>query len=93
MFALRRKDALKEANITHIISVLRLPLDAELFVGFKQLLIEVDDDEDENLIEHFAASNKFIDDAIENGGSVLIHWSVNTIRYDAVFQELICYLI
>jgi len=74
MFVLRRHELIKTANITHVISVLRLPLDKALFVNFKHLVIEVDDVDDENLIESFATSNKFIDDALESGGNVLIHW-------------------
>lgn len=74
MFVLRRHELIKTANITHAISVLRLPLDKALFANFKHLVIEVDDVDDENLIEHFATSNRFIDDALESGGNVLIHW-------------------
>jgi dual specificity phosphatase 12 len=34
--------------------------------------------EEENLLEHFAESNKFISDALKARGAVLIHWFVNT---------------
>jgi dual specificity phosphatase 12 len=74
MFALRGKEALKEAGITHVVSVLRQPLDATLFEGYQHHIIEVDDVEDENIIEHFAGANEFIKKALEGGGAVLIHW-------------------
>jgi dual specificity phosphatase 12 len=74
MFSLRRRDALTQANITHVVSVLRMPLDPELFNPFEQLRIEVDDVEDENLIEHFPTTNRFIQDGLDAGGGVLVHW-------------------
>lgn len=76
MFALRGREALKEAGITHVVSVLRLPLDKALFENYEHKVIEVDDIEDENLLEHFTSSNKFISEALKAGGAVLIHWFV-----------------
>lgn len=76
MFALRGGEASKEAGITHVVSVLRLPLDKELFKTYQHKVIEVDDARDENLLEHFAESNKFISDALKGGGAVFIHWFV-----------------
>jgi dual specificity phosphatase 12 len=74
LFTLRRKESLREAGITHVLSVLKLPVEQGLFDGFTHKAVEVDDVEDENLLEHFPECNKFIQSAIEAGGSVLIHW-------------------
>ena len=74
LFSLRRKEALEQANITHVLSVLRLPLDEELFAKYKHHVVEVDDVDDENLLEHFAATNAFIQDGLDGGGGVLVHW-------------------
>lgn len=74
LFSLRRKEALKEANITHVVSALKLPLDNDLFLNFNHHVIEVDDVEDENIIEHFPASNAFIQQGLDGGGGVLVHW-------------------
>jgi dual specificity phosphatase 12 len=74
MYALRAKSGLKTAAISHMVSVLRLPLDKTLFEGFEHLVIEVDDVEDENLIEHFPKANEFISSALKNDGAVFIHW-------------------
>jgi hypothetical protein len=84
LFTLRRKQALQDANITHVLSVLRLPLDQELFKGFKHMLVEVDDVEDENLLEHFKTTNAFIQEGLDSGGGVLVHWYVSS------FATLIC---
>ena len=57
-------------------SALRLPLDNDLFANFKHHVVEVDDVEDENIIEHFAGSNAFIQEGLDGGGGVLVHWWV-----------------
>jgi dual specificity phosphatase 12 len=74
LFNLRAKAALQTAGITHILSVLKLPLDQKLFEGYAHHVIEVDDVDDENLLEHFEASNKFIQEGLDAGGGVLVHW-------------------
>lgn len=76
MFTLRRREALQQANITHVLSVLRTPLDQDLFSPFKHMVVEVDDVEDENLLEHFPATNSFIQQGLDGGGGVLVHWYV-----------------
>ena len=73
---MRRHEALKKANITHVVSVLRLPLERELFVKYKHLVVELDDLDEEDIIQHFATSNAFIKEGLGNGGGVLVHWYV-----------------
>lgn len=74
LFTLRRKEALQAARITHILSVLRLPLDETLFEGYQHKVVEVDDVDDDNLLEHFPACVKFIQDGLDAGGAVFAHW-------------------
>ena len=74
IFALRRREALKKANITHVVSALRMPLDPELFNGYQQYVVEIDDVGDENIIEWFEGVNRFIHRGLEEGGGVLVHW-------------------
>ncbi|GAB7348075.1 hypothetical protein MBLNU459_g6105t1 [Dothideomycetes sp. NU459] len=80
MYTVRRKEQLQEAGITHVLSVLRLPLDKELFEGFQHMVVEVDDVEDDNLLEHFPSTNKFIQDALASGGAVLVHCAMGKSR-------------
>lgn len=54
--------------------MLRLPLDKELFENFEHKVVEVDDVEDENLLEHFPDCNRFIQDGLDAGGGVFVHW-------------------
>lgn len=74
---MRRKEALKRANITHVVSALCLPLDRDLFEAYKHLVLEADDVEDENILQYFATSNPFIQDGLDGGGGVLVHWYVS----------------
>ena len=74
LFTLRRKVDLQAAGITHVLSVLRLPVDEKLFEPYHHQVVEVNDTDDENLIEHFPSCNRFIDDAFDAGGAVLVHW-------------------
>ncbi|KAI1510643.1 Dual specificity protein phosphatase [Pyrenophora tritici-repentis] len=73
IFTLRRREALEQAKITHVLSVLRTPSDQSLFSPFKHMVVEVDDVDDENLLEHFPATNAFIREGLKGGGGVLVH--------------------
>ena len=74
LFTVRGKEALRKANITHVLSVLRLPLDQDLFKDYEHYVVELDDVEDENIIQHFKSSNEFIQKGLDGGGGVLVHW-------------------
>ena len=73
---MRRYKALRKANITHVVSALALPLDRDLYANYKHLVVELDDMDDEDIIQHFATSNAFIKDGLKSGGGVLVHWYV-----------------
>ena len=74
---MRARDALRKANVTHVVSALRLPLDETLFTDYKHLVVELDDVEDEDILQHFPRSNAFIQEGLDDGGSVLVHWYLN----------------
>lgn len=57
-----------------MLSILRLPLDQQLFEGYAHQVVEVDDVDDDNLLEHFSACNTFIQAGLDAGGGVLVHW-------------------
>ncbi|KAI4137877.1 MAG: hypothetical protein LQ341_004936 [Variospora aurantia] len=80
LFTLKRKEALKNANITHVLSVLTLPLDEALFKGYERLVVDIDDLEDEDIIQHFPASNAFIKAGLESRGGVLVHCAMGKSR-------------
>lgn len=74
IFCLKNKAALERANITHVVSVLRLKPSEDTFSSYAHHSIDIDDIDDENLLEHLPATIKFIQSGLEAGGSVLIHW-------------------
>ena len=78
MFALQQKDAAEKANITHVLSVLRVDLKESLFEGFQHHIVAVDDADDEDLLQHFPTTNAFISNALSQGGTVFVHWYMNT---------------
>jgi dual specificity phosphatase 12 len=74
IFCLKNKAALARADITHVLSVLRLAPAEETFASYQHHSIDVDDVDDENLLEHFPAAVKFIQAGLDSGGGVLVHW-------------------
>lgn len=60
--------------MTHVLSALKPPLDLGAFRQVKHLVIGVDDVDEEDLIQHFPASNAFIQEGLDGGGGVLVHW-------------------
>lgn len=61
-------------GITHVVSVLRYHLDDQMISGLTHLQVEVDDEDEENLLESLPATNRFIQNALEHGGRVFVHW-------------------
>ncbi|KAK2743623.1 tyrosine protein phosphatase yvh1 [Onygenales sp. PD_40] len=80
IMALSNKAALKRANITHIVSVLRLTPEEEKFSSFEHLQIPVDDVADEDILAHFPSTNAFIKSGLESGGGVLVHCAMGKSR-------------
>jgi dual specificity phosphatase 12 len=54
-------------------------VDRELFKPFKHLMVEVDDVEDENLLQFFTTTNGFIQEGLDGGGGVLVHWYASSL--------------
>ncbi|KAL2809975.1 protein-tyrosine phosphatase-like protein [Aspergillus granulosus] len=80
IFSLKNKAALSRANITHVVSVLRLQPTDDTFLTYQHHHIEVDDVDDENLLEHFPAAIEFIQSGLDAGGSVLVHCAMGKSR-------------
>ncbi|KAI2000028.1 tyrosine protein phosphatase yvh1 [Ophidiomyces ophidiicola] len=74
--SLSNKLALADANITHVVTVMRGGADSARFRAFQHHLhIAVDDMDDEDLLQHFPTTNAFVQSGLASGGGVLIHWS------------------
>lgn len=77
LFALRGQQSLRDANVTHILSVFRGVIEPQSLVeGFTHLHIGVDDDDDEDILATFGKAVEFISSAVDDDGGVLVHWYV-----------------
>jgi len=68
---------LEREGITHILSVMKGVEDSHQLKAYKRMIIDVNDDPDEALIDYFQAAVQWIDDAIGEGGKVLVHWYIS----------------
>ncbi|OGE50306.1 hypothetical protein PENARI_c017G11056 [Penicillium arizonense] len=80
IFCLKNKAAMSRADISHVLSVLRLNPSEETFEGYEHYSIGVDDTDDDNLLEHFPAAIKFIQAGLDTGGGVLVHCAMGKSR-------------
>ncbi|KAH9907839.1 dual specificity protein phosphatase 12 [Xylariomycetidae sp. FL2044] len=61
-----QRKALYEANVTHVLSVIKYSFDGwgEEAKRFRHMSIDIDDDEDSDLLVHFSSAVRFIDRAL-----------------------------
>ncbi|WPH01872.1 tyrosine protein phosphatase 3 [Acrodontium crateriforme] len=77
----QKADLFKEKKITHIVSVIDFDVyTTGTFKQYKSLFIDLVDDPNENLLEHFARTNAFIGDALTGGGAVFVHCAMGKSR-------------
>ncbi len=74
IFTLQRRTALQQAGITHVLSVVKLSEDKHLLEPYQHMEVPINDMANENILEHFPAANRFIETALDSGGTVLVHW-------------------
>ncbi|KAI5809676.1 protein-tyrosine phosphatase-like protein, partial [Peziza echinospora] len=77
--AINQTDAFEKANITHVVTVLRIEA-PEKFAKYIHHLIQVDDVADEDLIQYFPKTNAFIAKALAAGGAVYVHCAMGISR-------------
>ncbi|KAJ3047696.1 hypothetical protein HK097_011292 [Rhizophlyctis rosea] len=75
----RDLNLLKVLHITHIVS-LGVQLQSSFPSDFTYHSIDIEDDEDSNIIQHFDSSYTFIDDGLSSGGKVLVHCTAGVSR-------------
>ncbi|KAK4049770.1 hypothetical protein OIO90_005351 [Microbotryomycetes sp. JL221] len=88
-----RFETLQELGITHILCVAE-ERESHLFKAkfpehFTYLILPVRDADDQNLIRIFPDSHKFIDNALTNGGRVLVHCGDGISRSPAIIVAYI----
>lgn len=88
---LEYQEALKANGITGIISVLRSSVPDMTEHGFKHIQIQVDDEDSENILQHFGETNKFIEEILKDGQGVLVHCAAGVSRSVAIVCAYILY--
>lgn len=73
-YTITAKAVLENDGITHILSVMTGSIDSPRLQPFKRMIISIEDDPDESLIDYFEGAIQWIDDAIAEGGKVVVHW-------------------
>ena len=77
----QKPDLFAQAEITHILSVLDFDIyEAGAFKQYEHLHIRLDDNPNENLLQHFNDSNRFIGQALASGGGVFVHCAMGKSR-------------
>lgn len=83
--AARSTRSLTENRITHILSVCRDDIPAELpEAGFCHMRIAIEDVDYADLLIHLPSACRFIDTALRSGGNVLVHCGQGLSRSAAV---------
>ena len=81
----RKPEFFKQVGITHVLSVIDFDLyEKGQFSEYGQLHVRLDDDPNENLLEHFARGTAFIEEALSNGGGVFVHCAMGKSRSAAM---------
>ncbi|EGD92945.1 hypothetical protein TESG_00505 [Trichophyton tonsurans CBS 112818] len=98
LFALRNQDALKEANITHVISAVG-PKERPSAISSLQtydgirghLTLDLLDQDKENMLQHFPQAVRFMEAAIADGGAVLVHCGLGVSRSATIVLAYMLY--
>ena len=68
-------NVLEAEGITHVISVMKELDESKRLEKFKRMIIDVNDSPGEiHFIDSFEPAIQWIDDALGEGGKVLVHW-------------------
>ncbi|QIW99611.1 hypothetical protein AMS68_005129 [Peltaster fructicola] len=87
LYALYQPNAVKEAGITHVLSVIDFDVfqrkEAATFLqskNYEHLNINIDDAPNEDLLQYFKQMTDFIDNGLSSGGSVYVHCAMGKSR-------------
>lgn len=87
LYALYQPTIAKRSGVTHVLSVIdfdfyELKESSEYLKSqnYTHLVIPIEDDPNENLLQHFEQMASFIDGALESGGGVFVHCAMGKSR-------------
>jgi len=77
----QKPDLFAQAGITHVVTVLDFDIyEAGSIKQYEHLMLRVEDDQNENSLQHFKESNAFIEAALAAGGGVFVHCAMGKSR-------------
>ncbi|KAK3703930.1 hypothetical protein LTR37_014148 [Vermiconidia calcicola] len=77
----QKPDLFEKAGISYILSVLDFDIyEAGAFKEYKHLHIKLDDDPNENLLQHFNECVEFVQQGLDSGGGVFVHCAMGKSR-------------
>jgi dual specificity phosphatase 12 len=87
LYALYQPNIVKAAGVTHVLSVIDFDFyelkDSSAYLksqNYVHLVIPIEDDANEDLLQHFEQTSAFIDDALAGGGGVFVHCAMGKSR-------------
>jgi dual specificity phosphatase 12 len=87
LYALYQPNIVKAAGVTHVLSVIDFDFyelkDSSDYLksqNYVHLVIPLEDDPNENLLQHFEQTSSFIDEALQGGGGVFVHCAMGKSR-------------
>ena len=83
VFAATELETLEEKKITHILTMGSY-MDPKFPEKFEYKIWEIDDDENANIKKYFQEGIEFIENALESGGCVFVHWAAGVSRSSTI---------
>lgn len=87
LYALYQPNIVKAAGVTHVLSVIDFDFyeleDSSDYLksqNYAHLVIPIEDDPNEDLLQHFEQTSSFIDEALLGGGGVFVHCAMGKSR-------------
>jgi protein-tyrosine phosphatase len=80
----RNMDLLKELQIQHILNVCETPLEKDIAEQFNILWINIDDEPDADICQHFDTTNSFLQACEQKGAKVLVHCQMGISRSSSI---------
>lgn len=98
LYALYQPNIVKKAGVTHVLSVIDFDFyelkDSSDYLksqNYTHFVIPVEDDPNEDLLQHFERMSVFIDEALQGGGGVFVHCAMGKSRSAAAVVAYLMY--